>query len=266
MSNRIDTLAHSNRLRLLPPGQKAGFATTLLLLALVSPPPVQLLISLWLVVWIVGYAGIPASTYLPMLLLPLGFAATSLPAIVINGVGHDAFAVVHTDAWRGLNQPVGGWTLYISKLGLGQALVLLTRSLAATSALLFLLLTTPFNELIQVFRKLAVPPLLLDLMVFVYGFIFTLWAIVDEIAIAQHARSGYSSWQRSLRSLGLLIGQLLERSMASYRGLAFGLAARGFKDDLRLVRFVKYHSSPRLQSEAIGGCVLLAVLSVAWTR
>ena len=104
MSYRIDTLAHSNRLRLLPPGQKAGFATTLLLLALVSQPPVQLLISLWLMVWIVGYAGIPASTYLPMVLLPLGFAVTSLPAIVINGVGHDALVVVHTDAWRGLSQ------------------------------------------------------------------------------------------------------------------------------------------------------------------
>ena len=266
MSYQIDTLAHSNRLRLLPPGQKAGFATTLLLLALVSQPPVQLLISLWLMVWIVGYAGIPASTYLPMVLLPLGFAVTSLPAIVINGVGHDALAVVHTDAWRGLSQPVGEWTLYISKLGLGQAFVLLTRSLAATSALFFLLLTTPFNELIQVLRKLAIPPLLLDLMVFVYGFIFTLWAIVEEIAIAQHARSGYSNWQRSLRSLGLLIGQLLERSMASYRGLAFGLAARGFRGDLRLIRCVKYQSTPRLKYEAIGGCVILVILSIAWPK
>jgi cobalt/nickel transport system permease protein len=266
MSNRIDALAHSNRLRHLPPGQKAGFATTLLLLALMSPPPVQLLISLWLVIWTVGYAGIPAGTYLRMLLLPLGFAVTSLPAIVLNGVGDDAFAVVHTDAWRGLSQPVGGWTLYISKLGLGQAWVLLTRSLAATSALFFLLLTTPFNELIQVLRKLPVPSLLLDLMVFVYGFIFTLWAIVNEIAIAQHARSGYSSWRRSLRSLGLLIGQLLERSMASYRGLAFGLAARGFQGDLRLVSCVEHHSSPRLQAEAIGGCLLLGVLSIAWPR
>jgi len=266
MSNRIDALAHSNRLRLMPPGQKAGFATTLLLLALVSPPPVQLLISLWLVVWTVGYAGIPAGTYLRMLLLPFGFALTSLPAIVINGVGHDAFAVVHADAWQGLSQQVAGRTLYISKLGLGQALALLTRSLAATSSLFFLLLTTPFSELIHVLRKFGAPPLLLDLMVHVYGFIFILRAIVDEIAIAQHARSGYSSWRRAFRSLSLLIGQLLERSMASYRGLTFGLAARGFQGDLRLVSCVEHHLCPRFQAEAIGGCVLLGVLSMAWPR
>ena len=32
MSHRIDALAHGNRLRHLPPGQKAAFAATLLLL------------------------------------------------------------------------------------------------------------------------------------------------------------------------------------------------------------------------------------------
>ncbi|MEI6828587.1 MAG: cobalt ECF transporter T component CbiQ [Synechococcaceae cyanobacterium ELA445] len=266
MSHRLEALAHGNRLRLLPPGHKAAFAATLLLLALVAPPPVQLLISLWLALWTIVYAGIPAATYLPMLLLPLGFALSSLPAIVINGVGHGAFAGVHADVWQGLSQPVAGWTLYISKLGLSQTSGLLTRSLAATSALFFLLLTTPFNELMQVLRKLALPPLLLELMVYVYGFIFTLWAIADEIAVAQRARSGYSSRRRSLRSLGLLIGQLLERSMASYRGLAMGLAARGFQGELRVVSCVNHRPSTRYQAEAIGGCALLGVLSIAWLR
>ena len=92
MSHRIDALAHGNRLRHLPPGQKAAFAATLLLLALVAPAPVQVLIGLWLALWVVGYAGIPAGTYLLMLLLPLGFAVSSLPAIVISAVGQDGLA------------------------------------------------------------------------------------------------------------------------------------------------------------------------------
>ena len=266
MSHRIDALAHGNRLRLLPPGHKAAFAAALLLLALLAPAPVQLLISLWLLVWTVGYAGIPATTYLPMLLLPLGFALSSLPAIVINGAGPGAWAGVQADVWQGLSQPVAGWTLYISKQGLSQASVLLTRSLAATSALFFLLLTTPFSELIQVLRQLRLPPLLLELMVYVYGFIFSLWAIVEEIAMAQQARSGYTTWRRSLHSLGLLIGQLLARSMASYRGLAMGLAARGFQGELRVLSCVKHRPSPRHQAEAIGGCALLGALSIAWQR
>ena len=265
MSNQIDSLANSNRLRLLPPSHKAGFATILLLLALVSPPSVQLLISLWLVRWIVKHAGIPPATYLPMLFLPMIFAITSMPAIVINVVGNDSFESVHSDIWWELSKSVAGWTIYISKLGLGQAIVLLTRSLAATSALLFLLLTTPINELILILRKLSIPPLLLDLMVYIYGFIFSLLTIVTEITIAQQARSGYTSWNRSIRSLALLIGQLLERSIANYRGLAMGLAARGFLGELRVISCVQYHSSRRLQVEAFSGLALLCILSICWT-
>lgn len=266
MSHRIDTLAYGNRLRLLPPGHKAAFAAVLLLLALVAPAPVQLLISLWLFVWVVGYACIPAGSYLPILLLPLGFAVSSLPALVISGVGHQAFAAVQGDAWLGLSRPLAGWTLYISNVGLSQAAALLTRSLAATSALFFLLLTTPFSELMQVLRQLRLPPLLLELMVQVYGFIFTLWTIVDAITVAQKARSGYGGWRCSLRSLGLLIGQLLQRSLASYRGLAMGQAARGFQGELRVISCVKHRSSMRLKTEAIAGCALLVALTIAWHR
>jgi cobalt/nickel transport system permease protein len=241
VSPRLDALAQTNRLRTLPPGQKLAFAAALLLLALVSAPMVQLAISIWLLVWVVAYAGIPCKAYLSVLLLPLGFALTSLPAIVINAVGSADVASL-------------------------QAGVLLSRSLAASSAMFFLLLTTPFNELIVVLRKLGLPGLVLELMTFTYGFIFSFGAIVDDIARAQRARSGYSNWRCSLQSLGLLIGQLLERSVASYRGLAMGLAARGGQGELRLISCSSHRPSPRYEAEAIAGLVLLSVVSLGWPR
>ncbi len=266
MSHRLDALAQTNRLRMLPPGQKLAFAAALLLLALVSTPVVQLVISLWLLVWVVAYAGIPCKAYLSVLLLPLGFALTSLPAIVINGAGSAEFAALQEDVWRGWSQPLGGLTLYISQQGLHQGGVLLSRSLAASSAMFFLLLTTPFNELIGVLRKLGLPGLVLELMTFTYGFIFNFGAIVDDIARAQRARLGYSSGRRSLQSLSLLISQLLQRSLASYRGLAMGLAARGFQGELRLVSCTTHRPSPRHQVEAVAGLVLLSVVSLSYPR
>lgn len=266
MSHRLDALAQTNRLRTLPPGQKLGFAAALLLLALVSSPVVQLAISLWLLMWVVAYAGIPSKAYLSVLLLPLGFALTSLPAIVINGAGSAEFAALQGDVWQGWSQPLGSLTLYISQQGLHQAALLLCRSLAASSAMFFLLLTTPFNELIEVLRRLGLSPLVLELMTFTYGFIFMFWAIVDDIARAQRARSGYSSWRRSVQSLSLLIGQLLQRSVATYRGLALGLAARGYRGELRLVSCTSHRSSPRHQVEAIGGLALLSVVSLGCPR
>lgn len=266
MSHRLDTLAQTNRLRALPPGQKLAFTAALLLLALLSAPVVQLAISLWLLVWVVAYAGIPWKAYLSLLLLPLGFALISLPAIVINGAGSTEFAALQGDVWQGWSQPLGPLTLYISQQGLQQAVVLLSRSLAASSAMFFLLLTTPFTELIQVLRKVGIPPLLLELMTFTYGFIFHFWAIVEDIARAQRARAGYSSWRRSLQSLSLLIGQLLQRSVATYRGLAMGLAARGFQGELRLLSCNSHRPSPRHQVEAVAGLALLSALAFSCPR
>jgi cobalt/nickel transport system permease protein len=266
VSHRLVALAQSNRLRRLPPGQKLAFAAALLLLALVSAPGVQLAISFWLLIWVVAYAGIPWKAYLSVMVLPLGFALTSLPAIVINGTGSADLAGVQADLWHGFSQPLGPLTLYVSQQGLHQAGVLLSRSLAASSAMLFLLLTTPFSDLIQVLRRLGLPPLVLELMTFTYGFIFMFWAIVDDIARAQRARAGYSGWRRSLRSAGLLVAQLLQRSVASYRGLALGLAARGYRGELRLVSCSSHRASPRLQAEAIAGLALLSAVSLSSAR
>jgi cobalt/nickel transport system permease protein len=130
----------------------------------------------------------------------------------------------------------------------------------------FLLLTTPLNELVQVLRQLGMPPLLLELMVHIYGFIFTLWKIVDDITVAQRARSGYGTLQQSLASLGLLIGQLLERSLSSYRGLSMGMAARGFQGELRVLASSHHRPSRRHQVEAISGCALLGALSIMGLR
>jgi cobalt/nickel transport system permease protein len=70
MSHQIDSLAYTNRLRWLPPSHKLSFAIVLLLLSLISAPIVQLLISVWLLLWIVAYARIPAKFYLRLLSFP----------------------------------------------------------------------------------------------------------------------------------------------------------------------------------------------------
>ncbi|MBE9153584.1 cobalt ECF transporter T component CbiQ [Cyanobium sp. LEGE 06143] len=268
MSHRIDALAYGNRLRWLPPGQKLAFAAVLLLLGLVAPPLVQGLISLWLALWIVVYAAIPARLYLPLLLLPLGFAIASLPALLLQAVPLDAFtATARGDVWQQLARPLaGGWMLYVSQQGVGQAALLISRSLAASSCLMFVLLTTPFSELIAVLRRLRLPPLLLELLVLTYGFIFTLMGIASELWVAQQARAGRRGWRQRLKSLGVLVAQLLHRSLASYRGLAMGLAARGFDGELRVLAAERHRGSPRHQREAIAGCALLGALSLGLGR
>ncbi|MEN9272069.1 MAG: hypothetical protein Q6K18_02705, partial [Gloeomargarita sp. DG_1_5_bins_55] len=60
MHHHLDVYAYGNALRPLPPAQKLGFALVMLLLAGVGHPGTQMGIVVWMSVWIVGYARIPA--------------------------------------------------------------------------------------------------------------------------------------------------------------------------------------------------------------
>jgi cobalt/nickel transport system permease protein len=259
MSHKIDRFAYTNRLRWLPPGHKLAFAIMLLLLSLVSGPIVQGLISLWLVLWVVFYAGIPAKFYGGLLLLPIGFWLTSFPALVLNGVGVDGMAIVQLDVcWGGI---IGNFYLYVSQAGLRQVGLLLVRALATTSSMYFMLLTIPFTEVLQILRQLRVPALLIELLLLMYRFIFTLWAIADELWTAQNSRLGYITWRRGMASLGILVGQLLQRSLISYRQVSLSLDARGFNGELRFWAADRHQASLRYSLEATIGCVGLIVLN-----
>ena len=58
-----------------------------------------------------------------------------------------------------------------------------------------------------------------------YRFIFSLLAIADELWIAQNSRCGYRTWNRGMHSLGILIGQLLQRTLENYRHVSLSLAS-----------------------------------------
>lgn len=262
MSHQIDSFAYTNRLRRLPPSHKLSFAMVLLLLSLVSPAIVQILISLWLLLWIVVYAQIPASFYFRLLMLPLGFWLTSLPAFVLNGIGSEAISSVESDIWHHWGIGIGRFYLYISRSGLQQVAWLLARTLATTSSLYFMLLTTPFTELLQILKQWHCPSLLVEVMMMMYRFIFTVLAIAEELWIAQNSRCGYRTWRRGMQSLGILIGQLLQRSLESYRQVSLSLAARGFNGELRVWHSCPYQPSRRYNLEAVIGCLILILLSI----
>jgi len=69
MSLQIDTLAYTNQLREIPPEQKLIFAIATLIISLFTHPLIQILIAIWMGVWTVIYAKIPAGIYLKLLIV-----------------------------------------------------------------------------------------------------------------------------------------------------------------------------------------------------
>ncbi len=222
----IDTLAYTNHLRWLPPEQKLLFATVVLTIAAFAHPLVQVLIAVWMSIWTVIYAGIAAKTYMKLLYVAALFWLTSLPALVLNAIDISQIHLVSTDSLTGLT--FGSYYLYISRNGLDQALAILARAIASVSCLYFIMLTIPFTEVLQVLRRIGFPVLLTDLLLLMYRFIFVLLNTSAELWTAQQSRGGYRTFSIGMKSLALLIGQLLKRTLENYRQVSLSLAARGF--------------------------------------
>ena len=72
-----------------------------------------------------------------------------------------------------------------------QAMTVGMRSLSCACCLLFVLYTVPFSEGLQVLRQLKVPPLLTDLLLLMYRFVFLFLKTAAELGLAQRARGGY---------------------------------------------------------------------------
>jgi cobalt/nickel transport system permease protein len=255
MSLQLDTLAYTNQLRKLPPEHKLIFALTTLAIALSTHPLVQILIVLWMGIWIVIYAKIPLGVYWQLLTFTIVFCLTSLPALIVNGVGINDLQTVRLDSWYGLT--LGHFYIYISHSGSLQALGVLIRALASVSCLYFLMLTVPFTEILQILRRLGFPIILTDLLLLMYRFIFILLTTANELWTAQNSRGGYRTWQTSMKSLALLIGQLLQRTLQKYSQFSLGLKSRGMQGEFRVWHPRRYHPSRRYTIEAISGCVIL---------
>jgi cobalt/nickel transport system permease protein len=260
MRIQIDTLAYTNRLRWLAPEQKLIFAIALLIIAAFTHAPIQILITVWMSVWTVVYAGIPAKIYLKLVYVASLFWLTSLPALLINGVDISHVNLVQSDSIAGVN--FGAYYIYISSHGIGQGLTILTRAIASLSCLYFVMLTIPFTELLQTLCHLGIPSLLTDLLLLMYRFIFVLLNTANELWIAQQSRGGYRTFRIGMKSLALLIGQLLKRTLENYHQISLSLASRGFNGEFRVWHPHRYYPSKRYAVEAILGCAIL--IGLAW--
>jgi cobalt/nickel transport system permease protein len=253
---QLDTLAYSNRLRQLPPAQKLYFALTVVLIALIAHYPVQILIFGWMSVWILVYAGIPLQVYSSMILGVMTFLVTSIPALAIEFTGSISPEIQADCLWE---MSVWGGHIYLSHQGLIQAIAVLMRSLASTSALFFIVLTIPVIDLAITCKKIGCPPILIELSLLVYRFIFLLADTAQKIVTAQISRGGYRTNQLRLNSVNLLVRQLIQRTASRYQQSLLGIKARGFEQEFRFWQPESYQYSPRYLRESIAGCVVLVI-------
>ncbi|MWC30609.1 cobalt ECF transporter T component CbiQ [Paenibacillus sp. MMS18-CY102] len=261
MIKRIDSLSYNNKLRNVAPMWKFTFAAALFTLSYLSHPIIQLAIMGWMFVWVVVYARIPIKQYVLLLTLPCLFYAASLPALVLEiepiSSGSAASGKVLLTAFH--------WAVTLSDSNVWMAVQLFVRVAACLSCLTFVTLTLPISELFQVFKKLRMPALVLELMLIMYRFLFLLMDTASRMYAAQVARGGHSSFRSKIKDMAMLIVRLFDKTMQRYKGVSNGLVARGFTNEILMP---PYHAMPmpaRYKWEGYIGFVVLALIE-AWNR
>jgi cobalt/nickel transport system permease protein len=104
-------------------------------------------------------------------------------------------------------------------------------------------------------RKLGVPSEIAEMALLMYRFLFLLTDTAESMNAAQTARLGHVTYGRHMKSLSLLIANLMPRAFARARSLEVGLQARGWRGELRVL-------SPVRPASAAGIGVIVALEAV----
>lgn len=238
----VDQYAYSNRIRQIDPAPKVGLALTVLALCLaLNEPQVGLLAVGWMYLLATRLAGLPPRVFGRVLLAEATFLVLATVGVVISLSLSDPRPPA---VWAWHAGPV--W-ISTSPAWLYQGGLLVARALGAASAMNFLALTTPLVDMLELFRRWHVPPVLVDIMVVVYRFIFVLLDSLDTMYKAMESRLGYhAGYMRTMNNAALLGSRLFIDAFQRSQRLQVALASRGYDGgDLRVLP-TRYRSGRRL--------------------
>lgn len=174
-------------------------------------------------------AKIPLSYYVKLLLLPLGFLIFGVVGIVVNvtWLPHPIDCLWRTN--------FNCFNIYVSKSGLLTAVTLVCKSVAAVSCLYFIILTTPFRDIIHFLYLLRCPRVLVTLSVLIYQFIFLLMDIADLKLKSQLCRGEYRGFKGFPRAFAMLWGSVFIHACLQSQWAFKSMQSRGYDGRLKLI-------------------------------
>ncbi|MDD1668362.1 MAG: cobalt ECF transporter T component CbiQ [Methanomicrobiales archaeon] len=214
----LEDIAQRNGLREVSPYVKLAAALGGILLCLLSAGPVApLAIALLLSGGILLLARVDLRTYGELFVAPFSFALMSVSAIILLSGGGAGFW-----SWT----PLPWLSLSLTRAGINEGVLVLSRMTGGMSALIFLAVTTPMTDLFLVMRQCRVPGPVVDLAMMIYRAIFLIMDQLVQTYQAQQMRLGYSSFLESLRSLSTLCGSVFIGSWLAGEDLVRAMDAR----------------------------------------
>ena len=237
MTNILDDYALMSPLRQQNNWLKLAIVLFGLLVGISSTSPVpSLFIALCMSFTTIALGKAPLKLYLKLLLAPVGFAVVGILIIAFfSGSGQELLSFKFL-----------GYPLSVRKDGLELALLVLARSISGMCCLYFLALTTPIIELFALLKASRLPESFIELSMLIYRYIFVFLDMALSIRYAQTVRLGYSSFSRSLHSLGMLGSTLFIRSWEQGDKLFLAMNSRCYDGKMTLFEVHRPVGTPEL--------------------
>lgn len=212
----IDDYAYKNKLSKVNPNMKFAIGMLLLILSLINPYNyISLLVIGIMSFVIVGIAKIEFKDYIHFIKIPFVFLILSIIMILLN-FSKDKGSLLYS-----IN--IGSLYIGVSNESIVSSTRLFFRALSCLTCIYFIMLTTPFNQLIFVFKKLHLPDIVLEISMLMYRFIFIFMEEVADIRKSQELRFGYINLKNAYNSFGLLVNMLFKRMMIRYDEMSIAL-------------------------------------------
>lgn len=250
-AHSIDFYAYESRLRSWNAGLKMAVGMAALCLCIAADKlSVSVFVIFTMACITVMAGGLSPARYLKLLTIPLAFLFMGTVAIAI-GISR---------------RPCGDWyisvpwfSLYVTKAGLLQAVLLFARALGAVSAMYMMTLSTPASEMIGVLKRIHVPKMIVELMYLIYRFIFVLSDTHSQMKQAAVSRLGTCDFRTSCRTFGSTAGNLLVASLKKADTYYDSLLSRCYDGDLC---FLEEEKRIRGSQAAAAAGYLLLILAV----
>ena len=224
----IDDYAYNNKLSKVNPNKKFAIGIFFLCLSLVNPYKyISAIIIIEMSVTIVFIAKIQLKDYIHFIKIPLTFLLISIARIMINFTKNSEM-LLHSIK-------IGSIYIGVSNESINSALHLFCRSLSCLTCIYFVMLTTPFNQLIFILKKLHLPDVFLELSLLMYRFIFIFMEEVSDIRKSQELRFGYINLKNGYNSFGLLVNMLFKRMMIRYDEMSIALDMKLYDGTFHIV-------------------------------
>ncbi len=222
----IDKYAYQSRWRSVSPARKGGLLLVLLLACALPSNALHWGLFVMIAILTCRVSYIAPGQYLRWLAIPLSFLLLSIATILLSAAHQQADFLVSV--------PLGSIYIGVHPQSLAMAHATLARCLATLASTLFFVLTTPFDQILILLRRLRLPAVLIEQVLLIYRFIFIFIEESHAIYCAQTLRFGYANRRVWLKSLGNLASMLFARVIERHEQMQATLAVKLYQGEFHL--------------------------------